>query len=421
MSDDLASLLGSAAEACTLPDYAGGSILNLPAEIGRLLGVHDGWEAPPLRGGVGVDARAVRRVALVLIDGLGWNRLRRHVSEDPAWGRMVARFGGAELTVTSVAPATTTVATTVLLSNGAPPVRTGILGYSQRLPGVGRVADMLYWRAVAEPGRAAQDLEEMGVAPETFLPTPSLFQTLARGGVASEAFLPRAIRRSPLSRLQFRGAAPRGAASLEDALRQLGELFAHRPDVRFAYAYHSELDTVSHLHGPEGEAWTTTFMRIQATLEGWLASLPAAARDGTLVLITADHGLVETPPDQRRHLTSLRSSIPLLAGPPGGEPRHVHLYARKGATRALLDAARGALGDAFVVLDGHRALDAGLYGGPRPRHPESEARVGDVVVVALGGATLWADVPAALRGMHGALDEREMRVPLVALPLSAQR
>lgn len=420
MSSQMAALLGPAGTRCSLPEYAGGSILNLPAEIGRLLGVPDGWTSPPLAGGVGVDTAAVRRVALLLIDGLGWMRLRRVAAEDPRWQRIIARHGGAQRALTSVVPATTTVATTALLSNGAAPVRSGMLGYSQRLPALGRVADMLYWRTVEPPGRRPEPLERLGLAPETFLPTPSLFQTLARGGVTCEALLPAAIRHSPLSRMQFRGAVPRGTAGLEDALRQLGALLAERPEVRFAYAYHPDLDAVSHREGPDGAAWQASFAAIVATLDGWLASLPDAARRGTLVLVTADHGLVPTPPHRRRLLASLEALRPLLAGPPGGEARHVHLYARPGLAEALLDAAGRALGEDFIVLSGPRAVRAGLYGAPDRRHPEADDRVGDVVVLALGEGSLWTDEPATvLRGMHGALDEREMRVPLLALPLDA--
>ncbi|HKI55961.1 MAG TPA: alkaline phosphatase family protein [Trueperaceae bacterium] len=418
MGDALASLLGSHATRCTMPAYGGGSILNLPAEIGRLLGVARGWEAPPLTNGVSLDTSGVRRVAMLVIDGLGWPDLRAYAALDPVWHRLEARYGGASRVLTSVAPATTAVATTALLSNGASPARSGVLGYSQRLAAIARVADMLYWRTVPAPGGPAEPLEALGIVPETFLPTPSLFETLARGDVRAEAFLPARIRNSPLSRMQFRGAAPRGAADLTDTLRQLAAQFEAQPELRFAYAYHPDLDTVGHLRGPGGGAWAAALAEILATLEAWLAALPGAVRHGTLLLITADHGLVPSPPERRRTLGALDGVPRLLAAPAGGEPRHVHLYARAGAADALVEAARRALGDDFVVLPGRDALDAGLYGDPARRHPDAGRRVGDAVVLALGDATLWSgDAEPTLNGMHGALDPREMQVPLLALPL----
>jgi len=416
MAGDLATLFGAHAERCTLPAYGGGSILNLPAEIGGLLGVPRGWEAPPLENGVDVDRAGVRRVVLLVIDGLGWERLQQVATTDSVGGPLAER-GGSLRSLTSVVPATTTVATTALLSNGASPARSGVLGYSQRLKEISRVADMLYWRTVPRDGMAAESLASLGVPPETFLPTPSLFETLARGGVACEAFLPAAIRRSPLSRMQFRGVTPRGAADLDDMLRQVAILLEARPDVGLVYAYHPDLDTVSHLHGPDGTAWEEALAGIRASLRAWLTALPRAARRGTLLLLTADHGLVPSPPAGRLRLSDAHGVPPLLAGPAGGEPRHVHLYARRGSADALVDTARQALGDEFMVLPGGAALDAGLYGDPADRHPEAAGRVGDAVVLSLAEATLWPGEPASVNGMHGALDPREMRVPLLSLPL----
>lgn len=419
MSSPLAALLGPAADRVTLPAYDGGSILNLPAEIGRLLGVERGWEAPALAGHAGIDGAGARRVVVLVIDGLGWERLRRYAADRPAWERLIARHGGSVRTVTSVAPATTTVATTSLLCNGASPARNGMLGYSQRLPALERVADMLYWRTVPSGDEAPVPLEALGAEPETFLPAPSLFQTLARGGVECVAFLPSAIRQSALSRMQFRGALPRGTAGLADALRQVGELLVARPQVRFVYAYHPDLDAVSHRHGPDGPAWEEALSGILATLDAWLTALPRAARSGTLLLVTADHGLVATPPEDRRLLGSYGELTRLLDAPPGGEARHVHLYARPGRGTDLHGVALQLLGDRFLVLPGRAALGAGLYGDPARLHPEAERRVGDVVVLARGGASLWADDPATvLRGMHGSLEEAEMRVPLAAVRLS---
>lgn len=415
----LAELLGPGAAGATLPAYDGGSLLNLPAEIGRLLGVGSGWEAPPLQGGVGLDLNGVTRLALLVIDGLGWERLRRYNLRAPSWEGLVARHGGAVRTLTSVVPATTTVATTSLLSNGASPLRNGVLGYSQRLPALGRVGDMLYWRTVPAGDEAPLSLEALAVRPETFLPAPSLFETLSAGGVSCVAFLPSAITGSALSRMQFRSTRPHATADLADALRRLGELFARRREVRFAYVYHPDLDTVSHRHGPDGAAWEETFSGIVATLDGWLTTLPEAARRGTMLLVTADHGLIATPPEERRLLASYDELTRLRDGPAGGEARHTHLYALPGREADLWEATQRLLGDRFTVLSGPAAIEAGLYGHPARRHPESGRRVGDVVVLARGGASLWAGEPSTfLRGMHGALDEAEMRVPLLAIRLA---
>jgi hypothetical protein len=157
---------------------------------------------------------------------------------------------------------------------------------------------------------------------------------------------------------------------------------------------------------------------ILTALEGFCRGLRPFAGPPPWLLVTADHGLQATPPHASRRLGEVDGIGPLLAARPGGEPRHVYLYARPGAGPDLRAAASQALGPDFVVLDGGEARAAGLYGDPSRAHPEAGARVGDVVVLARGGATLWPDdADVVLPGMHGSLEPDEMLVPLLALPL----
>ncbi|MEJ2290432.1 MAG: alkaline phosphatase family protein [Deinococcales bacterium] len=397
------------------PAYDGGSLVNLPPTVGRALGVADGWAAVPLSADHGLEDVQTRRLLLLVIDGLGRAALQRSHGAGARLRELLTRCGARTTTLTSVAPATTTVATTALLGNGATPAETGLLGFSQRLPRLDLVANMLFWTVPGQPVA----LEARGVRPETFLATPSLFQVLEAGGVASASFLPAAIAGSPLSRLQFRGAAPRGFHALGEALRGAVSFVGSRRRA-FAYVYLPDLDTVSHREGPGGPGWERVLDRIVAELGSWLETAEGAAGADTWVLLSADHGLVATPPDQRRLLSEVEGVQRLLDAPPAGEARHVYLYARAGAKGDLLELVSERLGDGFLVLDGHEALEAGLYGDPARRHPEAAARIGDVVVLARGGASLWLDDPATvLLGMHGSLEADEMQVPLFAFPLAA--
>ena len=102
---------------------------------------------------------------------------------------------------------------------------------------------------------------------------------------------------------------------------------------------------------------------------------------------------------------------------PGGEARHVYLYARAGHQAELLAYAQAELGGEFVVLDAKQALAAGLYGDPARLHPDAARRVGEVVLLAKGPHFLWKRGPKPLRGLHGSLTADEMLVPLIGLRL----
>ena len=97
-----------------------------------------------------------------------------------------------------------------------------------------------------------------------------------------------------------------------------------------------------------------------------------------------------------------------------GDGRFRYLYARKGAARELLAAAREQVGDAWV-WSRPEVLDEGLLGtGATGSVP---GRIGDVVLAARD-AVAFVD-PALpnevqLRSGHGSLTPDEMLVPLVA-------
>lgn len=409
-----------------LPDYAGGSLVNLPPTVGSLLGADAPWAAPPLADVV-ARHQGIRKVVLLVVDGVGHDRLSRELDAggaglgDAGPGDLLSRHSGVVGSITSVSPSTTAVATTVLNSDGSTPAALGTFGYLQRLPKLGVVANMLFWR----PGWALTDpagsLERWGLEPETFLPAPSIYQRLGAAGVRTTAVMPAPFVSTPLTRMQLRGATLLGASGVADTLRLVGDVLKENRDgPAYAYGYLTDFDTVSHRDGPDGPSWSFMFRSFVRDLADVIAALPPRARDGTLLLITADHGHATVPPSGLRPIQSQPRTWAALGLREGGEARHAHLYARPGAEDELLEAAREEYGREFYVLRGADALEAGLYGDPHSAHAEALDRIGEVVVLATGPVALWDDaLPGRMIGMHGALDRSEMLVPLIELRLDA--
>ena len=118
----------------TPPDYLGGSLVNLVAELEHRLG-----GAPPMPGLHDDLAAAVPEAAtyvLVVFDGLGDHQLG-HPSAAPL---LAARRGA----VDTVFPTTTTVAL-ASIATGLPPSRHGLLGYQLWMPEVDTVVNTIKW------------------------------------------------------------------------------------------------------------------------------------------------------------------------------------------------------------------------------------------------------------------------------------
>ncbi|HNC62198.1 MAG TPA: alkaline phosphatase family protein, partial [Rhodocyclaceae bacterium] len=117
-----------------LPDYDGGSILNLIASIGRTCGGRFPDYAPLSLVPEHSFARA-RRLLLIVIDGLGDALLR----EAGQGTRLAAhRVGG----LTSVFPSTTAAAVTTLMS-GLAPAAHGLTGWHMLFEEAGGVLAVL--------------------------------------------------------------------------------------------------------------------------------------------------------------------------------------------------------------------------------------------------------------------------------------
>jgi hypothetical protein len=98
---------------------------------------------------------------------------------------------------------------------------------------------------------------------------------------------------------------------------------------------------------------------------------------------------------------------------PSGEARLPFLYARQGRVAAVRRYVREHLDHAFVVLDSAQALEAGLF-GPDTWTPETEARLGDLILVSRCDHILYdRDDELDLLGLHGGLSAEEMLVPFM--------
>ncbi len=403
-----------------VPRYGGRSILNIPPTIGHLLGVTEGWQAPPLDGELWRSlGDGVERVIFLLVDGIGWRRVWRALNSfDDGFVRDIETRGGLLHPITTISPATTSVATTTLWCDGSPPAAHGMLGYTFLMSDYSAVLNMLFWRPDAQSGGGG-DIMAWGLDPETFLSVPSVAQRLGDHGVTTVGLKPGEISHSPLSRMQSRGARSWGYMNDTDLwlrLRDWAEEYEGQK--AFCSAYYPDFDTFSHRYGPDTLAWDELWRAFRFHLTSFINALPASQRRGTLLLLSADHGHVTCPPDRHTYMENhpdLKRNLTVMAG---GEPRHVYLYPRAGHLNDVRVYCDTYFASDYAILSLDEALEGGLYGDPGRVHPETRRRLGDIILLSRGGATFWGKEKENMPvGMHGSLDAEEMIVPFLAMRL----
>jgi predicted AlkP superfamily pyrophosphatase or phosphodiesterase len=150
----------------------------------------------------------------------------------------------------------------------------------------------------------------------------------------------------------------------------------------------------------------------------FLGALPSEDREGTLLLVTADHGQIHVPPERILTANEDPELSQHLMVPIVGESRAAFVYPRPGRAQAIRSYLESEFPGWFVVLDSVEGLEAGLMG--KPITDETHARAGELLVLPRGNHALQRAMPAVpLLGRHGGLTHDEMLVPLIGARLDA--
>jgi hypothetical protein len=403
--------------AFVMPHYGGYSIANVAATVAALLGVELANSAPPLPADLWADlADGVRCVVLLVLDGLGYLQFQRVLEGVPFFGRLMER--GRLIPLTSTFPSTTVTALTTLHS-GRTPLEHGFVGTRLFLSAAGTLANMLRLSPLVSP--LYEELLDWGWQPEQFVTVPSLESQLAAAGVECVAHTHHIYLNSGLSDILMRDAGEKngffGLGDLAIGLRHT--LLARQHQRLFVSAYWSAIDTLGHAYGPTAEPCQAELRLLgQSLMEDLLDKLPAAARQGTVLVLVADHGQVPTPPAEAVDLSAHPLLNRMLFLPPAGESRAAYLYARPGQKEALRDYLLEHLSDRFTSLETDRALEAGLF-GPPTADLELRGRLGDWLLLAHGNSRLVGEEEKNLKmyGHHGSLLAEEMVVPFLMVRL----
>ena len=401
-----------------MPHYGGLGLANLPATMAALLGAELPGDCPPLRQELWADWRdGLRRIVLVIVDALGYLQLRAAMSQDADLAYHRLAEAGRMVPLASTFPSTTNAVLTTLWT-GRSPAAHGILAYELYLRELGIAASTLFFWPVHY--RRRDSLREWGIAPDRFVPAPGLAEQLAAQGISTYALISKAYADSLLSQIHVRGAkSVHGFVTGSDMWIAMQRILEQHPaEKMLLVAYWDTVDGITHQRGPDDEAWDLEVSNTSWLLDrGFLSRLTRAQRKGTLLLVTADHGGIATPPRSAVRLEDHPLLHATLSLPPLGESRAPFLHTRGDALAAAEAYLRGSLSSAFVTLAGEQVLNSGLL-GPGPVYEETPHRLGDLVCLARGSRYLARD-DAQLKtvGRHGGLSPQEMLVPLIGVRL----
>ncbi|MGP9501239.1 alkaline phosphatase family protein [Specibacter sp. AOP5-B1-6] len=379
------------------PAYGRSSIGDVLSSAAAVLGA-DGFENV-------LKLPAAERICVVLVDGLGKALLKQRSAHTPFLRSVMAGDARGEhpRTLHAAFPSTTATSLTAL-GTGTVPGQHGMVGYDVLDPRQDKIVNLLgNW--------------DGGVDPLLWQPFPTIFERLAKSVPATTVSLPR-FADSAMTRAALRGSNFRGAVSPHARVEEAVAALEATPKA-LVYLYWSELDKAGHAHGADSAQWEHQLEELDAGMKRLAATAPA----NTLILLTADHGMVDVPRSARIDYSVFPE---LVAGVrhTAGEPRMVHLYLEPDVTaetrEQLVAAWLERFGRQAWVLTREQAVDAGYFGDVSE---SVSARIGDVLVLARELIAFY-DLRRVRRqamevvGQHGSITKAEREVPLLRIPVT---
>lgn len=380
-----------------LPDYQGGGIVNLMSSILAAFGEGD----PPyatLRALDPAELRAAKNVVLLVVDGMGYDHLTGHGSGSHLHGHLRA-------SMTSVFPSTTATAITTFLT-GLAPQQHALTGWHMYFREIGAILAVLPLRA----RHGGPVLRECGRDPAALFDHTAVFDRL---GVPSHVVSPASIINSDFNRLHSGSAHRTGYTNLAQCFEILARLIKEATGPQFIHAYYPDIDTRAHPCGIASREVAACFDRLDTACAAFLAAIRGS---DTTLIVTADHGFIDSPPERLIELDNHPELAQTLVLPLCGERRVAYCYVHPEQCERFEDYVQREFAGCAIAMKSAQLIEQGWF-GPGTPHPRLAGRIGHYTLIMQDDWTIkdWlvGERRHAQIGVHGGISDAEMLVPLI--------
>lgn len=379
------------------PDYQGGSIVNLMSSLALgLQGRPNPYPVSKLL--LPEEIAQAKQVVLLVIDGLGYHYFRRWATQLKPYLR------GA---ITSVFPTSTAPAVTTFMT-GVAPQQHAVTGWFMYLKELGTVATILPFR----PRWGDVSFTIAGIEVKSLIGWPPFTDNLQVNSfhVIPQTLVDSAYSKAyagPAARIEYTNWTDCLAAIIHIAQQNSGQ------QRRYLYAYWPYLDALCH---EQGVASRAARIHLEQLEQGIVELIQNLQESQTLLIVTADHGFIDTAAHLKVSMAQHSALTDYLAVPLCGEPRLAYCYLRPNREEGFKQYIRTRLNQQFSLYPSAEFLQTGWFGIGQP-DPRLIDRIGDCILIPRHHYTvkdsLPSDPPWQDVGVHGGVSEDEMYVPLI--------
>lgn len=196
------------------------------------------------------------------------------------------------------------------------------------------------------------------------------------------------------------------AYSCEQMLQRVVEI-SKDPSEDYIYTYVEEPDLVMHALGTEHEYVRENIKYINSLV----CEICEILKD-TLVIVIADHGLVDT---QTIYLEDYPKLQDMLERRPSIESRAVNFYVKEEYKEKFKEEFENKFKDDFILLTKEEVYDKNLF-GTGIKNPRIDNFVGDYIAFAISDKAIeWERDGVKMCARHAGLTKEEMEVPLIVI------
>jgi len=359
------------------PDYQQ-SILNVSHTI--LDYYNAGPKYPSIKELKNILDLGFKHVALVLLDGMGTNIIEKHLDEDAFLRKHTIKK------ITSVFPPTTVAATNAVLT-AKPPIESGYLGWVQ------------YFKK--------ENTNHVVFLNEDFYDSKRTFHNSLREMYLKHKLIYDYIKENNCDVKTyelFPDFRPNGYKTFHLELKKLQEITSKK-DKSFSYLYWANPDLLEHEVGIYHESVKTELEKLNRELEDFSKTM----NDDTLIIVIADHGLVDVKPIE---LYKDEELLKLLLRMPSIEPRATNFFVKPFKKHKFKKMFNEKYGNDYKLLSKNELLYSGLL-GQGDHHPLVDSFLGDFMAIAISDKYFKFKEGKLFKAHHAGLLEGEMEVPLI--------
>lgn len=362
----------------------------VPKTLGNIRHVFESAIAATLRNPSHFGFPAKRSYCVILVDGLGFENLlfrRGHA-------RFLSSEAESQRSINSAFPSTT-AANIMSFATGLAVADHGFLGHQV----LDRVSDT---KINLLTGWQTED-------PLNWQAEPTLSETARQKGLRIHVTGPLEYRDSGFTKATMREVEYQPAETIENRFEVAKQILA-RKEGSVTYLYVPELDKQAHRTGWQSHEWTRWLELLDQQVASLVRSLPA----GCGIVLTADHGVVDSPREQRVLIDEIDAMDELRWF--GGDSRASYLYLQEGASASeVMQRLESTLHGIAKVASTAQLIEANYFLGKVEKFGH---RLPDLVLLAEGRQTLFHSSMSKPRSIemvahHGGVSSMEIRIPLL--------